>query len=63
MYDDEARMGVAYDIHDAPTIERPAIERPSAAEPRPGDEQDRPTRTTSVRRRFIRTVTPVEPMC
>jgi hypothetical protein len=55
MHDDEAATGVAYEVHDAPSLERRAEE-----EPRAEDEQPRPP----LPRRFRRVVTfaPVEPM-
>jgi hypothetical protein len=56
MYDDEASTGVAYDIHDAPSLERGAED--TRAEP----DDDRPPALPARARRFARSSTPVEPM-
>jgi hypothetical protein len=56
MYDDEAATGVAYELHDPPTLER-------AAEARQAErDDDRPPATRPLPRRFLRGTTPVEPM-
>jgi hypothetical protein len=55
MYDDEAATGVAYELHDPPTLERMAHERPAERD------DDHPA-VRPLPRRFLRGTTPVEPM-
>jgi glycerophosphoryl diester phosphodiesterase len=56
MHDDEASTGVAYDIHDAPTLDR------TTDEDYPARDRDRQPNATPPARRFGRLTAPVEPM-
>jgi hypothetical protein len=58
MHDDEAATGVAYEVHDAPALERSAVMTADEQDPAAPRERLSP----ALVRRFTRRSAPVEPM-